>query len=214
MRLRIVLNALISFTNASALGQRASAAIPSANASTWAPETKNPHFFTIRVDEKCTAGQWASACPFAGYAIRLLNEKAVATPYNQWWDPKLPMFFVDSNTKTYTASKQPLQFYINTVDGSLHYSQIGGLPAASNATDFSTTGDNPQGLVAPSPSYFLWNSTGPKASPSTAGTWWLCPMPGTGNYQVYSGDSNVDGGASKKDCVRKKLAAVDANPFN
>ena len=45
-----------------------------------------------------------SQCPFDSYAIRLEKGILVATPYNKWWDPKLPTFFVDDDSKLYTVS--------------------------------------------------------------------------------------------------------------
>jgi len=82
----------------------------------WRPHTHDPHFFNLRIDDKCD--QWGSKtkkwqCPFDSYAIRLEKGIVVATPYNKWWDPKLPTFFVDDDTQLYTVSGQSEQ-YINT----------------------------------------------------------------------------------------------------
>jgi hypothetical protein len=72
----------------------------------WRPKTHNPEFFSIRLDQKCKPGQAPSDCPFQGYGLRLEDGIVIATPYNKWWDPKLPIFFVDSDTQCYTVSKK------------------------------------------------------------------------------------------------------------
>lgn len=71
--------------------------------STWKPKSKSPEFFNLRVDEACAAGEAPADCPFNGYAIRLEGGIFIATPYNKWWDPKLPTFFVDDDTQLYTV---------------------------------------------------------------------------------------------------------------
>lgn len=71
--------------------------------STWKPKSKSPEFFNLRVDEKCDVGETPDACLFNGYAIRLEGGIFIATPYNKWWDPKLPTFFVDDDTQLYTV---------------------------------------------------------------------------------------------------------------
>lgn len=76
----------------------------------WHPITRQPHFFNLRVNDRCDP--WhkpypetkKSQCPFDSYAIRLEKGILVATPYNKWWDPKLPTFFVDDDSKLYTVS--------------------------------------------------------------------------------------------------------------
>ena len=71
----------------------------------WRPKTNNPEFFSIRVDEACDAGEDpTTTCQFDNYAIRLERGIVIATPYNRWWDPKLPIFFVDDDTQLYTVS--------------------------------------------------------------------------------------------------------------
>lgn len=74
----------------------------------WKPKSKSPEFFNLRVDEKCNVVDGviedAADCPFNGYAIRLEGGIFIATPYNKWWDPKLPTFFVDDDTQLYTVS--------------------------------------------------------------------------------------------------------------
>lgn len=79
----------------------------------WHPQTKQPHFFNLRVNDRCdafaspTPETLKSQCPFDSYAIRLEQGILVATPYNKWWDPKLPTFFVDDDTQLYTVSPNP-----------------------------------------------------------------------------------------------------------
>jgi len=104
MKVSVWLYTVIGLADASALRPRENAAAPSTIASAWRPKSKDPQFFNLRVDDKCSEGEAASACPFAGYAIRLQGGNAIATPYNKWWDPKLPMLFVDDDTKCYTVS--------------------------------------------------------------------------------------------------------------
>jgi hypothetical protein len=104
MRVGLWFFTAIGLTDASALLPRVKVAVPAKSASTWRPRTQDPQFFSLRVDEKCSEGEAASACPYAGYAIRLLNGSVIATPYNKWWDPKLPIMFVDDDTKCYTVS--------------------------------------------------------------------------------------------------------------
>lgn len=43
-------------------------------------------------------------CYFSNYAIRLNKGKVIATPYDKWFSPKLPLFIVDDDTKCYTVS--------------------------------------------------------------------------------------------------------------
>jgi hypothetical protein len=103
MRLNICLSAIFGLANASALIARQSPASSTSSASSWRPKTHSPEFFTLEVDQKCETGEAGSQCPFAGYAIRLQNGIVIATPYNKWWDPKLPIFFVDDDTQCYTV---------------------------------------------------------------------------------------------------------------
>jgi hypothetical protein len=115
MRVDIWLYAVVGLANASALNLRdsESKAVADAGGSgadsgysskSWRPKTTNPQFFSLKVDDLCKTGEAATACPFSGYAIRLWDSKVIATPYNRWWDPKLPIFFVDDDTKAYTVS--------------------------------------------------------------------------------------------------------------
>jgi hypothetical protein len=71
--------------------------------STWKPKSKSPEFFNLRIDDACAAGEDPLDCPFNGYAIRLEGGIFIATPYNKWWDPKLPTFFADDDTQLYTV---------------------------------------------------------------------------------------------------------------
>jgi hypothetical protein len=108
MRLSICLSAIFGLANASALIARQSPAAKTKSASSWRPKTHSPEFFSLKVDDKCEAGEAESKCPFAGYAIRLENNIVIATPYNKWWDPKLPIFFVDDDTQCYTVGSATL----------------------------------------------------------------------------------------------------------
>lgn len=120
MRSNIWLLATISLTNARKLTPRqtrASLVPPPPPSTPWHPKTNHPEFFSLRVDTPAgcnpdaTTGSDnnfgdgnAADCTFINYAIRLENGIAIATPYNQWWDPKLPIMFVDDDTKLYTVS--------------------------------------------------------------------------------------------------------------
>jgi hypothetical protein len=70
----------------------------------WKPKTHTPEFFSLKVDDLCKQGEDPNDCNFSGMAIRLEDGIVVATPYNRWWDPKLPIFFVDDDTQAYTVS--------------------------------------------------------------------------------------------------------------
>jgi hypothetical protein len=91
------------------------------------------------------------------------------------------------------------------------------LPPNSVALSFYKTGNNPLGLVDPSPAYFAWPSTEGRTSGFFAGTWWLCPISGTGQYQVFISDFNFgnskEGGVTKSSCTKMSLAAINANPW-
>jgi hypothetical protein len=99
----------------------------------------------------------------------------------------------------------------------LRYAPQGWLPENSIAISFYKTGNNPLGLVDPSPAYFAWPAPEGRTSAFFAGTWWLCPMSNTGQYQVYISDFNFgnsqQGGVTKDQCVRQSLAAINANPW-
>jgi hypothetical protein len=117
--------------------------------SSWKPKSRDPQFFNLRIDDQCiidpTTGlaQLPATCPFNGYAIRLEGGNFVATPYNKFYDPKLPTFFVDDDTSLYTVSKEPLQVYIDSVTGALKYTRIGWLPSNAISKNFFHTGNNP-----------------------------------------------------------------------
>ena len=85
---------------------------------TWHPKTEHPEFFSLRVDydpryNSVNTDPEAAAidypdgppdCSMQNMGIRLSGGYVMATNYNRWWDPKLPMFFVDDDTKMYTVS--------------------------------------------------------------------------------------------------------------
>ncbi|KAF1939022.1 hypothetical protein EJ02DRAFT_498087 [Clathrospora elynae] len=89
--------------------------------------------------------------------FRLEHGIFIASSYNNWWNPKLPVFFVDDDTKLYTVSKTALEVYVDVVMGALRYTKQGWLPANSMATNFYKTGNNPEGTVGPSPAYLSWH---------------------------------------------------------
>lgn len=97
--------ALIALASASALSPREvqTAEVQQEDPEIWRPLTGKPQFFSLKVDDKCKEGETADQCEFDGYAIRLTDGIVIATPYNKWWDPPLPMFFVDDDSKTYTV---------------------------------------------------------------------------------------------------------------
>lgn len=98
MRPVLWLSALVGLVNALALDPRD----PSkSDVESWRPKTHSPEFFSIEVDDRCD-GTAGDKCPFAGYAIRLQDNITIATPYNKWWDPNLPIFVVDDDTQCYT----------------------------------------------------------------------------------------------------------------
>lgn len=71
----------------------------------WRPKTSHPEFFSLRVDEACAEGDDpVNDCPFDNYAIRLEQGIVIATPYNRFFDNRLPIFFVDDDTELYTVS--------------------------------------------------------------------------------------------------------------
>ncbi|KAL5375582.1 hypothetical protein PMIN06_011496 [Paraphaeosphaeria minitans] len=183
----------------------------------WHPHTKEPHFFNLRVNDRCDPFKQPepetlkSQCPFDSYAIRLEKGILVATPYNKWWDPKLPTFFVDDDTQLYTVSKDPLQLYVDSVTGAVKYTKVGWLPPSAISTGFYHTGNNPIQLVDPSPSYLTWPST---YGITKGGNFALCPLGSTGQYQVFVNNWNFDQqGVEKRRCKYYALAALNANPW-
>lgn len=105
------------------------------------------------------------------------------------------------------VSKDPLQVYIDGVTGALKYTKIGWLPPNAIAISFYHTGNNPLGLVDPSPSYLSW--------PSTVGgsffgyPWTLCPLGTTQQYQVFiNGDNFGIGGVSRPPGLQTKSLSM------
>lgn len=102
---RDVQNAAMQQTGAQAAdAQMANANAASNDDEPWRPKTKKPEFFSLKVDDKCKPDENPDDCQFDGYAIRLEDGIVIATPYNKWWDAKLPIFFVDDDTQAYTVS--------------------------------------------------------------------------------------------------------------
>lgn len=229
MRAQLSFLATLGFANARGLMNRQpQGSVPTPD--TFQPKTDHPEFFNIRVDPnpECSADYNGTVtdpdCTFNNYAVRLLDGKLVATPYNDWYDPQLPIFFVDDDTKLYTVSKQPLEIYVSTVDGSLLYTRVGWLPPNSIAISFYRTGNNPRSIVGPSPSYLSWPSTqGENTALFGDDPWWLCPYGTTGDYQVFVNNANfglgveLDGGSgvakNPNTCKKESLAALNANPY-
>lgn len=185
----------------------------------WRPKTSHPEFFSVRVDEQCDDGEDpATECQFDNYAIRLEQGIVIATPYNKWWDPKLPIFFVDDDTELYTVSKKPLQLFVDTVTGALRYAPVGFLPPNSIAFSFYKTGNNPLGNVDPSPAHLSWPSTQGNTLFGD-GPWNLCALGNTGQYQVFVSNENyeedIPSGVFKDptECQRRSLAAINASPW-
>ncbi|KAH7086532.1 hypothetical protein FB567DRAFT_550017 [Paraphoma chrysanthemicola] len=182
----------------------------------WKPKTHHPEFFSLKVDlpddcpETIVAG---SACSLGGYAIRLEGGIVIATKYNKWWDPKLPIFFVDDDTQAYTVSKKPLQLYVDSETGALKYAPVGWLPPNSISTSFFKTGNNPYGNIGPSPAYFSWPTTEGRAD---EGAFQLCPT-SWGQWQVFITNVNFGrighSGLQLEGCETLSLAAINANPW-
>lgn len=185
----------------------------------WRPKTDHPEFFSLRVDEACAPGDNpVTDCPFDNYAIRLIGGNVIATPYNRFFDPRLPIFFVDDDTELYTVSKKPLQLYVDTVTGALRYAPLGFLPSSSIAFSFYKTGNNPLGVLSPSPAQLSWPSTQGRTFPGN-GPWSLCPLGNTQQYQVFVNRENYESGLpsgvvkDEQECQVRSLAAVNANPW-
>jgi hypothetical protein len=112
MRVNILLYSVVSLANAAliprdqaATAVNTNAANPQASTEPWKPKTHTPEFFSLKVDDLCKQGEDPNDCKFSGMAIRLEDGVVIATPYNRWWDPKLPIFFVDDDTQSYTVSQ-------------------------------------------------------------------------------------------------------------
>ncbi|KAF1851440.1 uncharacterized protein K460DRAFT_373451 [Cucurbitaria berberidis CBS 394.84] len=232
MRADIGLFALVGLANASELISRQVGAPSDQNMAdfrgghsgggAWRPKTNHPEFFSLQLDSVCTpVGGVTPTVPdcFPNFAIRLEKGVVLATPYNKWWDPKLPIFFVDDDTQLYTVSKKPLQLYIDSVTGALKYSPVGWLPPNAVSISFYHTGNNPLQRVGPSPAYLSW----PTAQGLFAGggtlPWIVCPLGLTGQYQVFIADTSfgtgTPAGVNKNpgDCKSISLAAINASPW-
>lgn len=131
---------------------------PKGGESSWKPKSKSPEFFNLRVDEKCNVVDGVTEapadCPFNGYAIRLEGGIFIATPYNKWWDPKLPTFFVDDDTQLYTVRKLLLKFHkcptnqMRRSAGTLSRSTLMALPVHSSTP--RSAGSHPTPLLSAS----------------------------------------------------------------
>ncbi|KAF2732673.1 hypothetical protein EJ04DRAFT_565782 [Polyplosphaeria fusca] len=176
------------------------------------PESESNSGLEGRDDPKYKKKWPHYGCKFNGYAVRLDKGRVIVTPYNKWWDPKLPVFFVDDDTQMYTVSKHPLQLYVDSVTGALKYTKVGWLPPNAIAVGFYHTGDNPLGLIDESPSYLTWPIT---YGYSQRGIWKLCDIGQTGQYQVYINSKNFksQGVVDTAYCESFALAAVNANPW-
>ena len=86
-------------------------------------------------------------------------------------------------------SRDPLQLYIDAVTGALKYTRVGWLPPSAISTSFYHTGNNPLGLVDPSPAYLTWPST---YNIAFYGEWLLCPLGSTGQYQIFVNNQNFN----------------------
>ncbi|KAJ4366273.1 hypothetical protein N0V83_007909 [Neocucurbitaria cava] len=193
----------------------------------WRPITNSPSFFSLEVDaQQCAAGDAdpVNDCPQGNLFVRLTNGEVIVTPYNKFWDPKLPIFFVDDDSKVYTVSKNPLQLYVDSDTGAVKYAPVGWVPPTAITTGFFHTGTNPLGVVNPSSSYLGWPlPNGLLYSLNNAVTPFnLCPLGITGQYQLFVSDANFAntdgattsaGGVDKQNCLAFNLAALDANPF-
>jgi hypothetical protein len=103
MRVDLWLSTIIGLATASILKPRSSRESFVDAARSFRPDTRNSQFFSLRVDDDSWEGEVPHKRPLAGYAIRLEDGIVIATPYSKWWDPKLPIFFVDESTQCYTV---------------------------------------------------------------------------------------------------------------
>jgi hypothetical protein len=103
MRAFLWLSIVIGLVSAAALTTRDEPPPAAEYPTSWRPKTHNPEFFSLKVDDRCDGSPTDKNCPFQGYAIRLEDGIVIATPYNKWWDPKLPIFLVDDDTQCYTV---------------------------------------------------------------------------------------------------------------
>ncbi|KAF2623006.1 hypothetical protein BU25DRAFT_425260 [Macroventuria anomochaeta] len=112
-----------------------------------------------------------------------------------------------------SVSKDPPQVYIDGITGAPRYTKIGWLQSNAIAINFYHTGNNPLGLVDPSPSYLSWPST--QGSSFFGSPWVLCPL-GTPSSTRSSSTARTSPAGIVKDpgsCVSRNLAAVNANPW-
>jgi hypothetical protein len=115
MRSELWFLAALGFVNATELVNRAPQATGAAvSYSNWHPKTDHPEFFSLRVDipAACNSntdeGDYeagaAPDCTMRDMAIRLSDGYVIASKYSKWWDPKLPIFLTEDDTKLYTVS--------------------------------------------------------------------------------------------------------------
>src|SRR3954462_10813549 len=112
------------------------------------------------------------------------------------------------------VSKEPLQFYVNQVDGALQYCKVGWLPPNSISVGFYHTGNNPLGVLYPSSAFLTWPTT--TGSSAIGGNWQLCALGNTKQYKVYVDFNNFSPQGVVIDrgyCPQERLAAVNANPW-
>jgi len=182
----------------------------------WKPITQNPSFFNLKIDEVegCTNQALPTTEPcLGGYAIRLENGIVVATPYNRWYDAKLPTMFVDEDTHLYTVSKEPLQLYVESTTGALKYTKVGWVPPTAIAENFFHTSSNPLQITGNGVSVLSWPLTPGFVE---EGIWDICALGETGQFQVYVNPTNFRGAGNVRDrasCFAKRLAAINANPW-
>lgn len=95
--------------------------------------------------------------------------------------------------------------------GAVKYTKVGWLPPSAISTGWYHTGNNPIQLIDPSPSYLTWPST---YGITKGGNFALCPLGGTGQFQVFVNNWNFDQqGVEKRRCKYYALAALNANPW-
>jgi len=113
MRLDLWLYSSLGLANASVLKARvpqdqdAAAAVQDIDG--FQPKTQDPQFFSLMVDQQCRDDNRpvppaTNDCTFDGFVIRLQNGIVIATRYNRWFSSKLPIFFIDDDTKIYTVA--------------------------------------------------------------------------------------------------------------
>lgn len=109
------------------------------------------------------------------------------------------------------VSQEPLELYVDAVTGAVKYTKVGWLPPSAISTGWYHTGNNPIQLVDPSPSFLTWPST---FGITKGGSFALCPLGSTGQYQIFVNNWNFDQqGVEKRRCKYYALAALNANPW-